>query len=137
MQDKESGRRKNSSSTGTMSAPPEYYSIGAKGFGEDCALLIARSGDEWPCCPSLGDDTKASCRLQRERMLPQEIHVEIWNIAKIMGPMERWRSPGSLTGSHPLQIDMLARTRLHEIVLRSSLLPSVCVSAAVTTAYHL
>ncbi|PON21142.1 hypothetical protein TGAM01_v209990 [Trichoderma gamsii] len=32
---------------------------------------------------------------------------------------------------------MLARTRLHEIVLRSSLLPSVCISAAVATEYYL
>ncbi|KAL7923382.1 hypothetical protein ACQKWADRAFT_289471 [Trichoderma austrokoningii] len=32
---------------------------------------------------------------------------------------------------------MLARTRLHEIVFRSSLLRSVCISAAVATAYHL
>jgi hypothetical protein len=86
---------------------------------------------------SLGEGTKGSHRLQGERMLPQVIHVETWNTAKIMGPRERWRSPGSLTGSHPLQIDMLARTRLHEIVFRSSLLPSVCISAVVATAYHL
>lgn len=61
MQDKRSGRRKKkSSSTGAMNATPKYNSIGAKGSGEDCALLvIARSGDEWPCCPSLGDGTKA------------------------------------------------------------------------------
>lgn len=77
---------KNSSSTGAMGARPEHYSISFKGSSKGCGHPIARSGDEWLCCPSLGEGTKGSCRLQGERMLPQEIHVETWDTAKIMGP---------------------------------------------------